>query len=49
MMIMMMMVMMKINIDIKERYDGGMLCHKTKNAMEMIRRPKVMNTMMMIN
>ena len=47
MMIMTLMIMvMMIHIDIKERYDGEMLCHKTKNAMEMTLRSKVTNMMM---
>ena len=41
-----------IHIDIMEPYDGGMFCHimthKTKNAMEMTSRMKVMMMMMMM-
>ena len=41
-----------IHINIMERYDAGMLCHimthKTKNAMEMTNRMKVMMMMMMM-
>ena len=34
MMMMMMMMMMMIHDDIKEHYDGRMVCHKTKDATE---------------
>ena len=34
MMMMIMMMMMMIHNDLKQRYDGGMVCHKTKNATE---------------
>ena len=53
MMIMMMMpvmmtMVMMIHKAIKEGYDGGMVSYKTKNAMELIRRMKVANTMVMM-
>ena len=49
---MMMLMGTMIHIDIMERYDGGKLCHimthKTKNAMEMTGRMKVMKVMKMM-
>ena len=40
-MIKMMLTVITINNDIKERHDGGMLCHKAKNAMAKARSMKV--------
>ena len=47
MMIMMVMVMMT-HYDIKERYDIGMLCHKTDNGMEKTHRMKVIDMVMIM-
>ena len=44
----MMMAVMMIYNDVKIRYYGGMVCHKTKNALENKCRMKVIHTMMMV-
>ena len=36
MMVVVMMMMMMIQNDVKERYDGEMVCHRTKNAMKLL-------------
>ena len=52
-MMMLMITMMKWVVimmynDVKMRYYGGIVCHKTKNALENTRRMKLIHTMMMV-
>ena len=44
---MMMIMMMMIQNDIKERYDGEVVCHKNKNATEKTHRMMMVMMMMM--
>ena len=44
----MMMVVMVTHINIKERYDIGMLCHKTDDGMEKTHRMKVIDIVMIV-
>ena len=44
----MMKVVMTINNEVKMRYCGGIVSHKTKNALENTRRMKLQHTMMMV-
>ena len=48
MVMIMMMVVMMTHYDIKERYDIGMLCHKTDNGMEKTHRMKVIDMVMIM-
>ena len=43
---MMMMIMMMIHDKLKERYDEGMVCHKTKNVTE--KKHKMMMVIMKV-
>ena len=48
MVMIMMMVVMMTHYDIKERYDIGMLSHKTDNGMEKTHRMKVIDMVMIM-
>ena len=48
MIIMMIMEVLMTHNNFKERFDGRMLCHKTKSEMEKTKRMRVMNMVMMM-